>query len=77
MENFRTVLTIWRNFTMSPINLKFILGKSFFYQGTEIFDLFVRIFNEGLDKECSKNVIDIMTGLVKVGWDCQRVITNL
>lgn len=62
---------------MSPINLKFILGKSFFYQGTEIFDLFVRIFNEGLDKECSKNVIDIMTGLVKVGWDCQRVITNL
>lgn len=45
--------------------------------GTDIFELFVKIFNEGMDKECSKNIIDIMNGLVKVGWDCQRILTNL
>ncbi len=55
---------------MNPINLKFILG-------TSIFQLFVNVFNSGLDQECSKNIVDIMTGLVKVGWDCERIIFEL
>ncbi len=38
MEYLRTVTMIFRNFTMSPVNLKYILGS-------EIFELFVRIFN--------------------------------
>lgn len=48
---------------MNPVNLKHILS-------TPIFQLFVKIFNTRMDAECCKNIIDIMTGLVKVGWDC-------
>ena len=55
---------------MNPINLKFILG-------TPIFSLFVTIFNRRFDLECSKNIVDIMTGLVKVGWDCNEIINEI
>lgn len=66
-EHLRTVIAIFRNLTMSPINLKYILG-------TSIFNLFVKIFNTRLDPECSKNIINIMIGLVKVGWNCNEII---
>lgn len=69
-EHLRTVIAIFRNLTMNPINLKFILG-------TPIFGLFVTIFNRRLDSECSKNIVDIMTGLVKVGWDCSEIIREI
>lgn len=39
--------------------------------------MFVTLFNNGVDIECSQNIIDIMTGLVKVGWDCRRIFTDL
>jgi hypothetical protein len=35
------------------------------------------MFNKGIDSECSKNIVDIMTGLVKVGWDCERIFKGL
>jgi hypothetical protein len=55
---------------MNPINLKFILG-------TQIFQLFVSMFNTAFDPECSKNVVDIMNGLVKVGWDCNQILSDI
>ena len=55
---------------MNPINLKFILGKP-------IFSLFVSMFNKGFDTECSKNIVDIMNGLVKVGWDCNQILRDI
>ncbi len=55
---------------INPINLKFILG-------TELFEFFVRVFNEGFDEEASANVVDIMTGLVKVGWDASTIVGKL
>jgi hypothetical protein len=55
---------------MNPINLKYILS-------TPIFQLFVKIFNTRLDSECSKNIVDIMTGLVKVGWDCNEILNEI
>jgi hypothetical protein len=55
---------------MNPVNLKFMLG-------TSIFQLFVNIFNIGFDNECSKNIIDIMNGLVKVGWDCNQILKDI
>lgn len=55
---------------MNPTNLKFILG-------TPIFDLFVKVFNTRLDPECSKNIINIMIGLVKVGWNCNEILNEL
>ena len=69
-EHLRTIICIFRNLTMNAINLKFILG-------TPIFALFVQIFNQRLDSECSKNIVDIMTGLVKVGWDCGEIISEI
>lgn len=41
-EDLRTVTLIFRNLTMNPVNLKFILG-------TSIFQLFVTMFNTGFD----------------------------
>jgi hypothetical protein len=41
-EDLRTSTLIFRNLTMNPINLKFILG-------TSIFQLFVTMFNTGFD----------------------------
>lgn len=35
------------------------------------------IYNKSVDKECSKNVVEIMTGLVKVGWDCKVIISQI
>ncbi len=55
---------------MNPVNLKYILG-------TPIFQLFIKIFNTRLDSECSKNIVDIMTGLVKVGWDCNQIVSEI
>ena len=55
---------------MNPINLKYMLGSP-------IFQLFVTMFNIGLDGECSKNIVDIMNGLVKVGWDCQQIMKEI
>lgn len=55
---------------MNPINLKFMLG-------TSIFQLLVNMFNIGFDEECSKNIIDIMNGLVKVGWDCNQILKDI
>lgn len=55
---------------MNPVNLKYILG-------TPIFQLFIKIFNTRLDPECSKNIVDIMTGLVKVGWDCNEIVSEI
>jgi len=42
MEDIRTVTLIFRNFTMNPLNLKFMLG-------TTIFQTFVNMFNTGFD----------------------------
>ena len=61
---------IFRNLTLNPVNLKFILG-------TSVFQLLVQMFNTGLDSECSKNIVDIMNGLVKVGWDCQQILKEI
>ena len=55
---------------MNPANLKSILG-------TPLFSLFVTVFNRRMDPECSKNIVDIMTGLVKVGWDCEEIIQEI
>lgn len=55
---------------MNPINLKFMLG-------TSVFQLLVSMFNTGFDEECSKNIIDIMNGLVKVGWDCSQILKDI
>ena len=55
---------------MNPINLKFMLG-------TQIFQQLVGMFNIGFDSECSKNIVDIMSGLVKVGWDCNRILNEI
>lgn len=41
-EHLRTVIAIFRNLTMNPINLKYILG-------TPIFQLFIKIFNTRFD----------------------------
>ena len=70
LEDLRTVTLIFRNLTMNPVNLKFILG-------TPIFQTFVAMFNSGYDHECSKNIIDIMNGLVKVGWDCAQILREI
>lgn len=70
LEDLRTITLIFRNLTLNPINLKFILGSS-------IFQLFVTMFNIGFDPECSKNIVDIMYGLVKVGWDCQQILQEI
>lgn len=37
----------------------------------------VLIYNENIDKECSKNVVETMTGLVKVGWDCKVIVNQI
>ena len=55
---------------MNPINLKFMLG-------TSVFQLLVSMFNTGFDSECSKNIVDIMNGLVKVGWDCSQILKDI
>jgi hypothetical protein len=55
---------------MNPINLKFMLG-------TSVFQLFVSMFNTGFDHECSKNIVDVMNGLVKVGWDCSQILREI
>lgn len=55
---------------MNPINLKYMLG-------TPIFQLLVNMFNIGFDNECSKNIVDIMNGLVKVGWDCNQILKEI
>jgi hypothetical protein len=67
LEDLRTITLIFRNLTMYPINLKFMLG-------TSVFQLLVSMFNTGFDNECSKNIVDIMNGLVKVGWDCNQIL---
>jgi len=41
-EDLRTLTLIFRNLTMNPINLKFMLG-------TPVFQLFVNMFNIGFD----------------------------
>lgn len=69
-EDLRTITLIFRNLTMNPVNLKFMLG-------TSIFQLLVNMFNIGFDNECSKNIIDIMNGLVKVGWDCSQILKDI
>lgn len=69
-EDLRTITLIFRNLTMNPINLKFMLG-------TSIFQLLVSMFNTSFDEECSKNIIDIMNGLVKVGWDCNQILKDI
>ena len=61
---------ILRNLTMNPVNLKFMLG-------TSVFQLLVSMFNTGFDNECSKNIVDIMNGLVKVGWDCAQILKDI
>ena len=55
---------------MNPVNLKFMLGS-------QIFQLFVTMYNIGFDSECSKNIVDIMNGLVKVGWDCHAILVDI
>ena len=45
--------------------------------GTVVFQLFVNMFNIGFDNECSKNIVDIMNGLVKVGWDCSQILKEI
>lgn len=55
---------------MNPVNLKFMLG-------TSVFQLLVSMFNTGFDNECSKNIVDIMNGLVKVGWDCAQILKDI
>ena len=70
LEDLRTITLILRNLTMNPINLKFMLG-------TSVFALLVNMFNTGFDPECSKNIVDIMNGLVKVGWDCAQILREI
>ncbi len=70
LEDVRTITLILRNLTMNPINLKFMLG-------TSVFQLLVAMFNTGFDSECSKNIVDIMNGLVKVGWDCSQILKDI
>ena len=70
LEDLRTITLIFRNFTMNPLNLKHMLGSS-------VFALLVTMFNAGADQECSKNIVDVMHGLVKVGWDCQRILDDM
>jgi len=41
-EDLRTITLIFRNLTMNPVNLKFMLG-------TQIFQLFVSMYNLGFD----------------------------
>lgn len=45
--------------------------------GTSVFQLLVSMFNTGFDNECSKNIVDIMNGLVKVGWDCAQILRDI
>lgn len=70
LEDLRTITLIFRNLTMNPVNLKFMLG-------TQIFQLFVSMYNLSFDSECSKNIVDIMNGLVKVGWDCNSILVDI
>lgn len=35
------------------------------------------MFNTCFDSECSKNIVDIMNGLVKVGWDCTQILKDI
>lgn len=42
LEDLRTITLIFRNLTLNPINLKYILGSS-------IFQMFVTMFNTGFD----------------------------
>ena len=69
-EDIRTITLIFRNLTLNSSNLKYMLG-------TPIFQLLVSMFNTGFDHECSKNIVEIMNGLVKVGWDCQQILKQI
>lgn len=42
LEHLRTVVAILRNFTMNPINLKYILG-------TPLFGILIQMFNTRVD----------------------------
>jgi hypothetical protein len=35
------------------------------------------MYNNAFDKECSRNIVDIMTGLVRVGWDCNEIVRQI
>lgn len=45
--------------------------------GTSVFQLLVSMFNTGFDNECSKNIVDTTSGLVKVGWDCNQILREI
>jgi hypothetical protein len=70
MEELRTITVIVRNFTLNTSYLQVLLKSS-------LFPTLVKMYNSALDKECSRNIVDIMTGLVKVGWDCNEIVRQL
>lgn len=69
-EHLKTITLIIRNFCISTSYLQLILK-------TELFNTLVDIYNKNIDRECSRNIVDIMTGLVKVGWDCRVIVKQI
>ena len=69
-EHLRTITLIVRNFCVSTTYLQCILK-------TELFSTLVDLYNRSVDKECSRNVVDIMSGLVKVGWNCEVIVRQI
>lgn len=40
-------------------------------------DIFDKIFEDKVDREVNRNIVDIYSSLTNVGWDCTKLIDHI
>lgn len=70
LESMRMVTIIIRNLAMNPANLQPLLGS-------KLFEVLLELFQNGHDRECTKNIMDLMACLLKVSWDPKPAIAKV
>jgi hypothetical protein len=70
LESLRMVTLLVRNLSMNVCNLQPLLTS-------KLFELLFELFQSGHDRECTKNILDFMAFLLKIGWDPKPAIARI
>ena len=70
MELLRSITLAIRNLAIDYRNLQPI-------QESLMMDLFDRMFEDKIDREVNRNLVDIYSSLTNVGWDCTKLIDHI